>query len=45
MAFPFSMLNIANLAAGFKSQTHVLTLALKVGVTIHGQCQLVKLSS
>ena len=23
MAFPFSMLNIAHLAAGFKSQTHV----------------------
>ena len=23
MAFPFSMLNIAHLAAGFKSQTHI----------------------
>ena len=32
MAFPFSMFNIAHLAAGFKSQTHVFRNAIAKAV-------------
>ncbi len=40
MAFPFSMLNIAHLAAGFKSQTHVYCNVIAKAVC----CSLILLS-